>query len=97
MYQDEFLIGKSSLEQDNFDVLVFSVRCIEDVKIPSFIEAIGSSAFFLCKNIKSIEFSKDSKLRIIKADAFCRASIKEMSLPSHVTKICEDTFFDSSI
>lgn len=97
VYNDEFLIGKSSLEQKNYNVLALSVRSIQDVKIPSFIEEIGSSAFFLCQKIKNFEFQKDSKLRIINANGFCRSSIIKMTLPSHLTKICEDAFFDCSI
>ena len=37
-YDDKFILGKSSIEQDFYDQLVFSARNIETANIPSFIE-----------------------------------------------------------
>lgn len=45
MYGNEMIIGKSSIENDVFDVLVFCVREIETIQIPDFIKIIGSFAF----------------------------------------------------
>ena len=36
-YDDKFIIGKSSLENEEFDVLVFCSINVEEVTIPSFI------------------------------------------------------------
>ena len=67
---DEFIIGKSKNENENFDILVFSVRDIKNVKIPSFIEIIGPYSFDYCKQLEHVTFSNDSKLKIIEDDEF---------------------------
>ncbi|KAK8898234.1 hypothetical protein M9Y10_000512 [Tritrichomonas musculus] len=89
---DNYIIGKSSKDKENFDVFVFSVRNVETVTIPSFIEIIGPYAFAECGQIKSIEFSTDSKLRLIQKCAFFDSSIKSISIPSSVTEFCEESF-----
>ena len=53
-YEEKFLLGKSSSERENFDVLLASVRNVVNPKIPSFIEVIGSYAFNCCNQLKNI-------------------------------------------
>lgn len=64
-FDNKFIIGKSKIEQDNYDVLVFGVRNIKTALIPSFIEKIGPYVFDYCKQLKTVDFSADSKLSII--------------------------------
>lgn len=45
LFNNEVIIGKSDLNSDNFDVLVFARRDIETIDIPSCIKVIGSTAF----------------------------------------------------
>lgn len=58
-YGDLFILGKSSPENESYDVLVFAIRDIEYAKIPDFIRIIGPYSFQDCNCIESIEFSKD--------------------------------------
>ena len=92
VYDDKFIIGKSSIEQDNYDILVFCVRNIENVTIPSFIEIIGPYSFSHCKNLQQIEIPNDSKLRIIGEYAFSFSSITSISIPSNVLDIGSSAF-----
>lgn len=69
-YNNQFLLGKSDPEKANFDVLIFSVRNIKKAIIPSFIEIISDNAFANCTDLKKIEFSPDSKLRIFLKNLF---------------------------
>lgn len=92
IYDDKFIIGKSTLDKSNHDVLVFCVRNVEKVTIPSFIETIGPYAFNECHDLKKVEILPDSKLKIIDCHAFCNCSIQSFYVPHHVTHINECAF-----
>lgn len=89
---DKYVIGKSSIENDDFDVLIFCSRNVEKVTIPSYIKRIGPHAFVKCDRIEKVEFSKDSELEIIDHHAFFSLSIKSVTIPLHLTKICDAAF-----
>ena len=61
------IIGKSDIEQEDYDTFVFMTRDSVEVNIPSTIKIIGPHAFS-CSALASI------------------------LIPSHITKICEDSF-----
>ena len=92
-YDGRFIIGKSSIDQNNYDTLIFSVRNIEKAKIPSFIEIIGSFSFDSCMHLKNIEFSSESKLQRINKNAFSFSSIEKVSIPSNLILIDENAFY----
>lgn len=92
-YENQFIIGKSSLEIENFDLLVFSVRDIKTAKIPSFIEKIEPYAFNECRKIKNVEFCKNSKIQTIEKLAFYFSSIEKISIPEKLTKIGQLSFY----
>lgn len=92
IYDNTFVIGKSSILNENYDVLVFCFRDIENVTIPNFIEIIGSHAFDKCKQLKEVRILDDSKLRIIEKYAFFCSSIKRIFIPHHVKQIDEYAF-----
>ncbi|KAK8897393.1 hypothetical protein M9Y10_015339 [Tritrichomonas musculus] len=92
-YENKMIIGKSSIEQSNYDCLVFCVRDIQRIKIPSFIEHICSHSFDYCKQLESIEFPDDSKLQTIDKGAFYRSTIKRIRIQSSVTSIGENAFY----
>lgn len=64
-FGDKFIIGKSTVDQENYDVLVFCACNVEQVTIPSFIKTIGPFAFTNCEMLKSVEFPKNSELETI--------------------------------
>ena len=92
VYEDKFIIGKSSSESENYDVLVFCVRNVEKVTIPSFIKHIGAYAFDSCKKLKNIEIPINSELQTIEKYAFKESSIENFQVPPHVTYIGKSAF-----
>lgn len=89
-YNDQFVLKKSSLEKVDFDILFYSISAITTAIIPPFIEIINPNVFEV--KLTKVEFSPDSKLRIIEKNAFAYTSIESISIPSHVTKINENAF-----
>lgn len=89
---EEIIVGKTSIEQEKYDILIFCVRDIETVKIPSFIKRIGPYAFNNCKLLQTVEFSSNSKLKRIDRFAFSCSSLERIILPSSVTLINELAF-----
>ena len=89
---DEMIVGKTNIEQSNYDCLVFCVRNIKHIKLPNFIEHICPSSFCHCNQIKYIEISNESKLQTIGKGAFFYSTIKSISIPSSVTFIGENAF-----
>lgn len=87
IYQDnQLLFGKTNSFNDNYDVLIFSRRDIEEVTIPSNIRVIA--AYSLAERVlKSIKFSDQSSLSLINANAFRESLIERITIPSHVTEI----------
>lgn len=91
-HYENFLLGKSDLTSDVFDILLFAPRNIEYVFIPQFIKIIDSCAFNCCMKIKNIEFPHDSKLESIGTSSFSYSSIKSFTFPSIIDKIQDQTF-----
>lgn len=92
VYDNKFIIGKSSKELDDFDILSFCVRDIKKATIQSFIKRIGSFAFNLCGQLETVEFLQDSQLSIISKGAFLASSIRSFTVPRRVTFIGEVSF-----
>ena len=92
MIEDKYVVGKSDESKDEFDILLFAQRDIEEISIPSSIRIISSYAFKNCKKLTKVEISSDSKLETIGEYAFYKTQIKEIYLPSKVTIICENAF-----
>ena len=90
--EDKYLLGKTNNNNDEFDILLFASRNIEEISIPSNIKIISSSAFYNCTNLTKIEIPSNSNLQTIESYAFSKSNIKEISIPSNVSKICESAF-----
>lgn len=97
LYDDKFLIGKSDVKSDAYDVLLFVPRNIKKVTIPPFIKIIGNSAFqdssidhiFIPKNvieIKSFSFKNCNYFKNV-----------DFSLDSKIEKISSNAFHNSAI
>lgn len=96
-YDDKFVLAKSDIKSDIFDVLLFANRDIEEATIPSFIKIISSYAFSFCQNLQIIEFEKNSQLKTIESNAFSNTSIEKFIVPSTVCQIGEDSFYGCPI
>ena len=92
LYDDKMIIGKSSLESKNFDVIVYCIKSAKTIEIPSFIKTIGSYAFYECENLQQIEIPTNSELETIEKYAFSYTSIEKFTIPPHLTKICKGAF-----
>ena len=92
-YDDKFVIGKSSIDQENFDVLLFCFRNVEKVTIPDFIEVISPYSFSRNELLQQVEISSNSKLQTIERGAFSSTNIKNFTIPSQLVKIGERAFY----
>lgn len=86
---DKLIVSKSSPLKEQFDTLIFCVRIIKTIPIPSSIEIIESHPFENCASIEKVLFESNSKLRIIKKYAFSNSSLKSIIIPSTVTNLEE--------
>lgn len=90
---DNFLIVcKSNPDQEDFDVLLFADKKIENAIIPSTIKCIASNSFSFCNGLKRIQFSEDSQLNLIEKLAFAWSKIKSIEIPSKVKIIEKEAF-----
>lgn len=89
-YEGTFLLGKTNLESDVYDILYFARRDVEIAIIPSFIKVIKPFAFDSCKNLQRIEFANHSELRTIANNAFKNSSIESISIPSSIEELEEE-------
>ena len=92
MYEDKLLIGKSNIDEEKYDVLVFCCRDVEEITIPNFIEIISPYAFDFCTELEKVEFQSNSKLKIIGRGAFSKTPIDYIKIPPHVTLIDNEAF-----
>ena len=92
LIDNKFIVGKTDLKSDTFDVLHFACRDIEEIKIPSYIKRIESNAFDDCESLKKVEFEPNSQLQFIGDDAFSSASIDCIDLPSKLIEIGKYSF-----
>ena len=67
IYDKKFVVGKSNIESNEYDLLIFAKCSMKFVTIPQFIKIIGPNSF---------NFSH----------------IREINIPSNVTKICRAAF-----
>lgn len=86
MHNDKLMIGKSSIDLQNHDEIVFANRDIEFVQIPKFIKIIKKSAFLQSK-VRKVEIPADSELRIIDDFAFSETPIVRFTISHHITEI----------
>lgn len=93
-YGNKLIIGKSNLNSQIFDVLLFAHRNIEKVTIPSFIKKINSYSFNKCERLKTIEFPSDSKLEMIDKYSFSGCLFDALSFPPHIKIISYASFAD---
>lgn len=88
----KMIVGKSEPENENYDVLIFACRDINEAIIPPSIKFINSFAFNGCNQLFEIHFTEDSKLISIDKCAFSDSSLRCIAIPSHVKQIGEGSF-----
>ncbi|KAK8835695.1 hypothetical protein M9Y10_042292 [Tritrichomonas musculus] len=91
-YDNKFIIGKSDLKRDNFDVLYFARRDIRFAIIPSFVKKIASFAFTECDRLLSVDFEPNSQLELIDNGSFEDCNLERIYIPSSVSRIAKAAF-----
>lgn len=81
--------GITNIPSDFF----YKLKQLTIVSIPKSVKSIGTSAFYGCSELLTVEFAQNSKLETIgeSAFAYCR-SLKNISIPSRVTDIGKNAF-----
>lgn len=92
LFNNQFILGKTIKDSDNYDILLFSCRNIKKAVIPSNIKKIGPYCFSECNGLLTIEFSENSELTKIEKYAFNETGIKTVYIPPHVTSIGKCAF-----
>lgn len=93
----KIILGKTNVNEDKFDSIVFACRNIKQMTIPSFITVICPYSFENCKLLQSIEFESNSNLIKIGENAFSNISIDSLSIPDSVTDFGGSIFNKSEI
>ncbi|KAK8865151.1 hypothetical protein M9Y10_010685 [Tritrichomonas musculus] len=83
------IVGKTSIESDKFDALVFAYRNIRSITIPHHITQICEGAFGNCEKLQKIEIPSNSQLKRIDRYAFHYCPIVSIYIPPNVTRIDE--------
>lgn len=85
--EKKFLIGKSDLSSNDYDVLILSVRDVVEARIPINIKIIESYSFEYCQKLRKFEIPSDSKLQTIDAYAFHVSSIPNIFFPAGLVNL----------
>lgn len=81
----QIIVGKSGINKDIFDTIVFADREITKVFIPNYIKYIEQSAFENCLKLKTIEISDDSQIESIGKDSFSSTALINFKVPKKIT------------
>lgn len=91
-YNNKYILGKSNINSNSFDVLLFVSENAEKAVIPPFIKVLSSYSLHHCEKLQSIEFPKLSKLKVIGKNAFSCFLLEKITIPSSVTHIGKKAF-----
>ncbi|KAK8837408.1 hypothetical protein M9Y10_036842 [Tritrichomonas musculus] len=95
VFDEKCLLMMSQPGSGVFDVLIFGMRDIESVRIPSYIKIINNDAFDNCEKLKSITFESGSLLEKIGGYGFRSIRGQEkMIIPPFVKEIGTHSFSD---
>lgn len=92
LINNRILLGKTDKNSDNFDILLFARRDIEEANIPDFIKIIGPFSFTKCNQLRTVHFTENSQLTIIDINAFDDSSLQSIIIPKSVTQIKANAF-----
>lgn len=91
-FNEDIIISKSDIQSDNYDILIFASRKIEQIEIPPFIKKINPFAFSGCHSLFHVKFPENSELEIIGKNAFESTILTKISIPKHAKIIGEASF-----
>lgn len=91
-YHDELLLGKSDLESEEIDTLIYAKPVNETVFVPKNVKYLAKYCFAFLKKIKSIEFEDISNVISIGKYAFNSSELESITIPPHVKHLKKSTF-----
>lgn len=96
LFENCCLIGKSSIDDDNYSIFYYATKDIVEILFPSYIKVISSFAF---ENsvIELVDFEPDSQLTLIDSFAFFDSSLYEIKIPPSTETIQRSAFSSSSL
>lgn len=83
----QIIAGKSTENENKFDVLIFASRDVDHFTIPSTIKHISPYSFYECYKLQKIDFEENSQLLSIGKNAFSYSSIVSIFVPSNVEDV----------
>ena len=89
---EKIIIGKSDEYSENYDVILYACCDIEEETIPDFVRIIGPYSFFKCRRLRTVHFSENSQLTMIRDGAFRASSLQSITIPSLVQQIGDYAF-----
>ncbi|MEI7504944.1 MAG: leucine-rich repeat domain-containing protein, partial [Paludibacter sp.] len=93
-YYNEFIIPDSVVKIDNG---AFYNSRLSSVTIPKTVKEIGDEAFYLCINLKRVNFQQSSELTYIGENAFQYCNIKYINLPNTLKHIGKGAIVENRI
>lgn len=97
-YADEnhnIIVGKSDINNPNFDVLIYVNKNLNTLTIPSYIKYIDSYIFDECDQLESVVIQENSELTYLN-DCFSSSSFSSLTIPSTVEVIKENWCYSTS-
>lgn len=91
MFDNKLILGKTTAENETFNILSFCNRNIKEAIIPFDVEIIESYSFEHCE-IQTVEIPSNSKLHTINDRSFSLSSIERINIPASLIKIGNHAF-----
>ncbi|KAK8898133.1 hypothetical protein M9Y10_000403 [Tritrichomonas musculus] len=84
---NNYLLGKTDENEDEFDNFLFAKRNIREVSIPPNIKVISPYAFDMCRYLRAIEIPTNSNLQTNGSYAFTLAEVSEIYFPASLKEL----------
>ena len=82
---------------DDYDEVEDSESVLETVTLPSTLENVGSSIFYLCVSLKHVNFAANSQIETLPNDTFLGCvALESIQLPASLTAIAGRDFAEAS-
>lgn len=92
----KIIAGKTDLNRDVYDSLVYVDRSIEIIVFPPSIKHITSFVFASCRNLQTVTIPENSELRSISSFAFSNSSINCLKISSYIEEFQEGWCFNTN-
>ena len=92
LFDKKMIVGKTDINSEVYDILIFANRDIKDALIPSSIKYISPFSFSYCSQLETIKFSEQPKIEIIGEHSFSHSSLENIDIPKGITKIGSNSF-----